>query len=225
MKFVIRRGMNIQVYNQSGEEAGTMELPKVFALPWNANLVHQVVTSEMANRRPTLAHTKGRGEVRGGGRKPWRQKGTGRARHGSIRSPIWKGGGVAHGPTKDKNFKRKINRAMAAKALATVLSAKVRDHQLLILDDLSFAESKTKIAAATFSRIARVKQFSDLTKKEHRALLLLPAKNDTIVRAGRNLPYLRIVEARNITALDALNHKYLVVPKQSIEVLEKRLAK
>lgn len=217
--------MNIQVYNQDGKETGAMELPRVFALPWNANLVHQVVTSEMANRRPTIAHTKGRGAVRGGGRKPWRQKGTGRARHGSIRSPIWKGGGVAHGPTKDKNFKRKINKTMAAKALATVLSAKARDHQLLVLEDLSFAEPKTKIAAAAFSRLAGVRQFSDLTKKKHRALLLLPARNDTILRAGRNLPYLRIAEARNITALDALNHKYLVFPRQTVAVLEKRLAK
>jgi len=215
--------MDMKMYNQDGTEAGTMELPKVFALPWNANLVHQVVTSEMANRRPTLAHTKGRGEVRGGGRKPWRQKGTGRARHGSIRSPIWKGGGVTHGPTKNKNFKRKINKSMAAKALATVLSAKARDHQILVLEDLVFAEPKTRIAAATFAKLAGLAPFADLTRKKHRALLLLPAKNDTIMRAGRNLPYLHIAEARNITVLDALNHKYLVFPKQSVEVLEKRL--
>ena len=217
--------MDVRIYNQDGTDAGTLDLPAIFALPWNANLVHQVVTSEMANRRPTLAHTKGRGDVRGGGKKPWRQKGTGRARHGSIRSPIWKGGGVTHGPTKEKNFKRKINRSMAAKALATVLSAKARDHQLLVLEDLSFAEPKTRIAAATFQKLAGLKAFADLTKKEHRALLLLPAKNDTIMRAGRNLPYLKIAEARNITVLDALNHKYLVVPKQSVGVLAKRLQK
>ena len=114
---------------------------------------------------------------------------------------------------------------MAAKALATVLSAKARDHQLLVLEDLSFAEPKTRIAAATFQKLAGLKAFADLTKKEHRALLLLPAKNDTIMRAGRNLPYLKIAEARNITVLDALNHKYLVVPKQSVGVLAKRLQK
>lgn len=217
--------MDIKLYNQDGKEAGTFDLPGIFALPWNANLVHQVVTSEMANRRPTLAHTKGRGEVRGGGRKPWKQKGTGRARHGSTRSPIWKGGGTTHGPTKDKNFKRKINKSMSAKALATVLSAKARDHQLLVLEDLQFAEAKTKLAAATFIKLGSLKPFNDLTKKAHRVLLLLPMKNTVVEKAARNLPYVQVAEARNITVLDALNHKYLVFPKQSVDVLVKRLSK
>ena len=97
--------MKVDIYNQGAEKTGTLELPKgVFGLPWNEDLVHQVAVAMQANLRVPVAHTKGRGEVAGGGRKPWRQKGTGRARHGSIRSPIWRGGGVTHGPTKGKNY-------------------------------------------------------------------------------------------------------------------------
>lgn len=215
--------MEIGVYNQDGKNVGTMELPKIFELPWNADLVHQVVTSQMANRRPTVAHAKGRGEVRGGGRKPWRQKGTGRARHGSIRSPLWKGGGVTHGPTKERNFKKKINKKMAGRALATVLSAKVRDKEMLIVDDLKLEKPKTKEAAKVFINFSKIKGFSDITAKAGRALVLLTESAPEIRRALRNLPYVELEEARNVTALEVLNRKYLVVPKASIEILIKRL--
>ena len=118
--------MNAKVYNQSGKEAGEIKLPEaVFGLPWNVSaerLVHQVTVSMMGNQRIPIAHTKTRGEVSGSGIKPWRQKGTGRARHGSRRSPIWVGGGVSGGPRNDKNFSRKINKKMKTKALFTVLS-------------------------------------------------------------------------------------------------------
>src|SRR3990167_7958338 len=148
--------MKVKLYNQVAEEVGKTELPdEVFGLKWNADLVHQVVTSQEANRRPTVAHAKGRGEVRGGGRKPWRQKGTGRARHGSIRSPIWKGGGVTHGPLKEKNYKKKINKKMAKKALFAVLSAKARDNEIIVLDDLKFSEPKTRLAAEMFAKFEK----------------------------------------------------------------------
>jgi len=217
--------MEVTVYNQKGEKAGAMDLPDgVFKLPWNADLVHQVVTSQMANLRRPVAHVKNRAEVSGGGRKPWRQKGTGRARHGSIRSPLWKGGGVTHGPTKERSFKKKVNKKMAAKALATVLSAKARDNELVILDGLLLAEPKTKEAAKVFRNLAEIKSFADITAKKNRILLALDSKNENVERAARNLPFIEINESRNITALDVLNRKYLVIPQAAIAVLAKRIA-
>ncbi|MDP3727562.1 MAG: 50S ribosomal protein L4 [bacterium] len=200
-----------------------MELPKVFESRWNADLVHQVVVSQAANRRRGTAHVKGRGEVRGGGKKPWRQKGTGRARHGSIRSPIWNGGGVTHGPTKEKRFEKKINRKMASRALAAVLAAKVRDQEVLVFDDLAFASPKTKEAVRVFQNIARVKAFSDIVAKPKRALVLLPDAAPAIRRALRNIPALELMEARNVTALDALKRKYVVAPRSSLDALARRL--
>ena len=215
--------MNVKVYNQSGKETGEMALPAALATPWNADLVHQVVTGEMANQRQSVAHAKGRSEVRGGGRKPWRQKGTGRARHGSIRSPIWKGGGVTHGPTKERVFAKKINKKMARKALATVLSAKIRDGEVLVLDELKLAQPKTKEAATVFQNLSKIKTFSDLMGKSKRALVLLPDASQEARRALRNLPFIELEEARNVTAHEALNRKYVVLPRASVDVLAKRL--
>src|SRR3989344_788916 len=137
--------MEVKVYNQEGKESSEIELGEaIFGLPWNADLVHQAVRVAFANQRPVLASTKDRSEVRGGGRKPWRQKGTGRARHGSTRSPLWKGGGVTFGPTNERNFKLKINKKMARKAFLTALSAKAKDNEILLFDDLKVTSSKTK---------------------------------------------------------------------------------
>lgn len=218
--------MELSVYNQSAEEVGKMKLPDaVFGLKWNADLVYQVITSQQANRRQILAHAKTRGEVRGGGKKPWRQKGTGRARHGSIRSPIWKGGGVTHGPRKEKIYKRKINKKMAKKALYTVLSAKARDNEIIVLEDLKFAEPKTRLAAGVFKNLKSVK--ADIVKKEKRVLILLPGMNALIKRVVKNLPFAELDEARNLNALKVMNHKYLLFTKEAINEIksEKRKAK
>lgn len=217
--------MQARVYNQEGKETDTLELPKIFELPWNADLVHQVVASQQSNRRTPLAHAKGRGEVRGGGKKPWRQKGTGRARHGSIRSPLWKGGGVTHGPLKEKMFKRKINKKMAARALATVLSAKARDRELILVEPLSFENRKTKAVAGAFGLIAKSAGLCDLLGKKTRALLVAPVRDGAIRQTARNLPFLETVPAENITALDAMNHKYVFLFCDAVALLEKRLAK
>ena len=211
--------MNVKVYNQTGEAAGTMELPGgVFGLKWNADLVHQVVTSQMANMRVHTAKTKDRREVRGGGKKPWRQKGTGRARHGSIRSPLWKGGGVTHGPLTEKNFKKKVNKKMAKKALFTVLSAKARDGEIVVIDGLHFPEAKTKHAAQLFTKLMRHENFGRITKGNG-ALVALSGRDDMLKRAMRNLPYISIDLAKNLNAREVLQHKFMVFPKAAIETL------
>lgn len=213
--------MHIAVYNQKGEKTGTVELPDtVFGLKWNADLVHQVVTSYAANKRRGTAQVKGRGEVRGGGRKPWRQKGTGRARHGSIRSPLWRGGGVTHGPTAERIYKKKIPKKMARKALYTVLSAKARDNEIIVLNDLKFEEPKTKLAAKVFDNLSKVKEFQRL-KRGNGVLVALPEKDDTAYRALRNLPYVGIEEARNLNAYKVMQYRYLLLTKGSLGLLMK----
>ena len=209
--------MKVKSYNQSGEQAGTVELPDgMFGLKWNADLVHQVVTSQMANMRVHIAHAKDRREVRGGGKKPWRQKGTGRARHGSIRSPLWKGGGVTHGPLTQKNFKKKINKKMAKKALFTVLSAKARDGEIVAMESLHFPEAKTKQAATLFTNLARQDTLSRIMKGNG-ALVVLAGRDDMTRRAMRNLPFVGIDMAKNLNAHEVLQYKYMVVPKSAIE--------
>ena len=197
-----------------------MELPDgIFGVKWNADLVHQVATSYAANRRRGTAHAKTRGEVRGGGKKPWRQKGTGRARHGSIRSPIWKGGGVTHGPRTDKDYSQKINKKMARKALYAVLSAKARDKEIVVMEDIAFPEAKTKYAAALFRAFSQRAEFADMVKGK--GVLVALARTDAPVRrAMRNLPYAAVDEARNLNAYEALRHRFLMVPKDAIAALK-----
>ena len=212
--------MQVKVYNQQGEETGAMELPAgVFGVKWNADLVHQVAVSYAANRRRGTAQAKTRGEVRGGGKKPWRQKGTGRARHGSIRSPIWKGGGVTHGPRADKNYTKKINKKMARRALWSVLSAKARDHEILVMDDLKFSEAKTKTASAMFRKFASRTEFSKI-EKGNGVLVLLPGKDTSARRALRNLPYAGVEDARNLNVHTALQYRYILFPKSALEALK-----
>jgi large subunit ribosomal protein L4 len=212
--------MQAAVYNQKGEKVGTVDLSDVvFGLKWNADLVHQVVTAYAANLRRGTAHTKGRGEVRGGGRKPWRQKGTGRARHGSIRSPLWKGGGVTHGPTSERIQKKKIPRKMAKKALYVVLSAKARGNEIIILDELRFVEPKTRLAANLFNKLSEIKEFGNL-KKGNGVLIVLPGKDDAARRALRNLPYAGIAEARNLNAYGVMQYKYVLLPRAALEVFK-----
>ena len=206
----------VKVYNQEGKEVSELKLNEaIFDLPWNADLVHQAVRVALANKRQVLASTKDRSEVSGGGRKPWRQKGTGRARHGSIRSPIWKGGGITFGPTKERNFKLKINKKMARKAFLTALSTKAKDSELLVLDDLKLSAPKTKEMAKIMKNFPQVKN----------GLLVLSGKNEDIKRAGRNLPNLRIINIDNLNILDILKYKHLIFTKDGIEYLNKKYSK
>ncbi len=213
--------MEVKIYNQSGKETGKVQLPdSVFGLKWNADLVHQVVTSMAANERKTVAKTKDRAQVRGGGKKPWRQKGTGRARHGSIRSPLWKGGGVTHGPLTEKNYKKKINKSMARAALKVVLSAKARDNELIILDELKFKDAKTKLAAKVFENLSKIKQYGNL-KKGNGVLVALPGNDLTVKRALHNLPFVGVDEARNLNAYELLQYRYILFPQEALSVLNK----
>jgi len=209
--------MKIDVYNQEGKVVGDATLPKdIFDVKLNTDLVHQVAVSMMSNKRQSLAHTKNRGEVRGGGKKPWRQKGTGRARHGSIRSPLWKGGGVTFGPRNEKVFERDIPKKMRRKALLMVLSEKARGSQLLVLDKLEFEKVKTKEMAMILSK---------LPCKEQSTLVILPDYDKNLFLATRNIKKTGVGEARNLNVLELLNYKYLLMPKETIKTIGKTFIK
>lgn len=224
--------LTMPVYNIQGEEVGTTKLPaKVFGVEMNNDLVYQAVVAQMASRRTPLAHTKERGEVRGGGRKPWRQKGTGRARHGSTRSPIWRGGGITFGPRKEKVFAKKINKKAKRKALLMVLSSKVKDKELIILDKLELKEPKTKLMAEIISKLflPRGKASGKADKKiptpavagQASILIATPKKDENIIRANRNLPYTKTIAANSLNIIDLLSFKYLFLDKEAIKVIEK----
>lgn len=212
--------MESKLYNQKAEESGKISLPEsVFNLPWNSDLVHQVSVAMTANKRVSIAHTKTRGEVSGGGRKPWRQKGLGKARHGSTRSPIWVGGGVAHGPRNDKDYSVKINAKAKKKAFYTVLSQKLRDNEILFLDKMEFSKPKTKEAVGIIDSISKIGGFEKMkTKKKNKAILALDKKAPNVSKSFRNIPGVEISEARNLNILDVLNVKYLIIanPQEAI---------
>lgn len=213
--------MEATVFNTQGEKAGSIALPEnIFGLPWNADLVHQVVVSMQANLRTGTAHTKDRGEVRGGGRKPWQQKGTGRARHGSSRSPIWKGGG-AHGPRNDKIYTKKINRQMVQKALLLALSRKYRDGQIIFVDAIEMKEPKAKAAHAVLAALGKA---GFVTKKKNAALIALPHAHQATIKSFRNFANINITELRNVNPVSVLGSKYLVIvdPKSAFETLAKK---
>jgi len=220
--------MNAKIYNAEGKESGKVTLPEsVFDVKWNADLVHQVVTAMMANARTPVAHTKGRGEVRGGGKKPWKQKGTGRARHGSSRSPIWIGGGVTHGPRKEKSYTQKINRKSASRALSMVLSRKLKDGQLLFVDDLNITEKKTAYAKKTLATLSMIPGFAIMQKKKNAALISIATNDENLRKSFHNISNVAIEEARSINPVDLLSYKYIVIlePKKSIALWENRIAK
>ena len=196
---------------------GETELPKeIFEVALNSDLVHQVVLSQISNRRRKIAKTKDRSEVRGGGRKPWRQKGTGRARHGSIRSPIWKGGGVTFGPTTEKVFKKIIPKKMRKKALFMVLSVKAKENFIFILDKLEIKNSKTK---------SMIEILNKLFLKKGSGLVVLPKIDKNLILASRNISKVNAIQAKDLNALDLLNYKYLVMPKEAIEVIKETFLK
>lgn len=212
--------MKTAIYNLKGEKVDTLELPEsVFGLKWNSNLVHEVIGSLLSNRRKGTAKAKDRGEVSGGGRKPWKQKGTGRARHGSIRSPIWIGGGVTHGPVSQKNYGRKINKKAKQKALFTILSRVYADGQMIVADEIFLNEPKTKKAQEALVALSRVKGFEELSKKGTK-IIVFPKDRKTGL-AFRNIAGVKPQEFRNINPLDLLSVKYMLLGQEDILSLSK----
>lgn len=204
------------VYNIKGEEVETLSLSeRVFGVLPKAAVIHQVFQAILANQRKPWAHTKNKGEVRGGGKKPWKQKGTGRARHGSIRSPIWAGGGITFGPRNDRNYEQKINHTMNRQAVKMCLSGKVSNKKLLILDNAPTSGKTSEMAAF-------IKQ---LPVKNKSMLLLFVPRDTAFRRAAQNIPKTDMVEARNTSVPDLLQHEYVLATKSGIAAIEARFEK
>ncbi len=212
--------MDIKVHNQS-EKATTIAVSdRLFGAPLKADLIWQVATSQMSNNRRVLAHAKTRSEVSGGGRKPWRQKGTGRARHGSIRSPIWIGGGVAHGPTKDVNFKKKVSTAQGRAALASVVSDRVKGGQLLVVDSLTVSSGKTKDAAVTLAELT--KNLAGYRMGGRILVVLAGTADDAMTRrAFANIPSAQVMRAQDLNALIVLSFPYVIATVAAVETMNR----
>ena len=210
--------MKQSVIDLKGKVVKEVELPeKVFGVKWNPELVRQVLLSQLANRRHPWAHAKGRGEVRGGGRKPWRQKGTGRARHGSIRSPIWIGGGKAHGPSKERNYSQKVNKKMNRLAILCVLSKKFKEAGVKVVDQFKFDPAKTKTVATNLRVIL------DLNKNDKKfdTLLITQPENKEPIRLTRNLTKTKTLSADSLNVYDLLNHKNILIEESGIASIQK----
>lgn len=225
-KIVSSDALSAPIFDTKGKEAGSISLPaNLFGLSWNSDLVHQVVTSMQANARTPIAHSKTRGEVRGGGRKPWKQKGTGRARHGSSRSPIWVGGGVAHGPRNDKSYEKKINKKLRTKALFVTLSRKLRDNEIIFVKTLGISEPKTARAKEVIVGLSSMKGYEALTRKKvNAALVATPARDVAVEKSFGNFRSVKVGDIVNLNPVAVLSAKYLIIenPEAAVEALTKR---
>jgi large subunit ribosomal protein L4 len=204
--------MEVDVFNMQGEKVRTVELPaKIFEAPLNVDLMHQAFVRQMANARLGTHSTKGRSDVSGGGRKPWRQKGTGRARQGSTRAPQWVGGGKVHTP-KPRDYSQSMPRKMRRAALCSALSVKAADNSLVLLDELKVDEPKTRLMAQALDRLVGSAS----------ALIVIPEKNaqyDDVVRSSNNLPDAKTLLAHYLNIRDLLGYDKLVMPVQALDVL------
>ncbi len=216
--------IKVNVYNQNGDKVKEASLSEsVFKVPVKEELLHQVMVCQMSNQRKNVASTKGRAEVRGGGAKPWRQKGTGRARAGSSRSPIWIGGGVTFGPTSDRNFKKKINKKMKRKALFMVFSDRLAENNITIVDKVDLKEIKTKALKDILDNLEK-KAFSKdkEDKKRRRNILFINDGSDKNIKlSGRNLPGVSIMNLENLNIIDLLNAERLIISEEAVKGIEK----
>ncbi len=220
--------LDAPVYGTDGKKTGTISLSeKVFGAQWNADLVHQVVIGMQANARSPWAHTKDRSEVAGGGRKPWKQKGTGRARHGSTRSPIWRHGGVTFGPRNEKDYSVKINRKMRSNALFAVLSKKYAAGEILFVNELSMKEPKTKDAREIMNKLGTISGYEMVSARRKNALYVILPKQDVATKKSfQNMSNVLMGTVSTLNPVDVLSYKYLVLvaPEESIATLEAKKA-
>ena len=204
----------VPIYNMEGEQVGELALrDDVFGVAVNPGLIHQAVLMHLANRRQGTHSTKTRGEVRGGGRKPWRQKGTGRARHGSIRSPLWRHGGVVFGP-KPREYGWTMPQKQRRLALKQALSSKVGDGDLVVVERLSLAEPKTRVMAAVLRKL----------KAERKPLIVMAEKDENVILAARNIPGVQLLPANALSVYSVLNSGKLVLTRDAVKRLEEALA-
>lgn len=209
--------MKIKVYNLEGKEVEDLDLDEsVFNVEIKESVVHEVFIAQMNNQREPWADTKTRGEVRGGGKKPWKQKGTGRARHGSIRSPIWKGGGVTFGPLSERNYKTKINKKTRRLATRICLSDRAQSGALWIIEDMNFVEPKTKLFVEFLSKLPA----------DQKSFLILAGNNDKMAyRMSKNLKKIETIPVANASVMDLLQKEAIIISKEGVDYLEKSLSK
>ncbi len=204
----------VAVYNTSGSQVGEIELSDaVFGIEPNIHVLHSAVVLQQASLRRGTHKTKGRSEVSGGGRKPWRQKGTGRARQGSIRAPQWKGGGTVFGP-QPRSYAIKLPRKVRRLAIKSALSSKVRDSDIIVLDELRMAAPKTKEFAKILNNL----------KVERKALVVSAEFDDNVALSARNIPGVKFITATGINVLDLLNHDKLIITKEAVAKVEEVFA-
>lgn len=205
----------VAVYNVNGDQVGELELSDaVFGQAVNEAVLHEVVVMQLANRRKGTHDTKTRSEVRGGGRKPWRQKGTGRARHGSIRSPIWRGGGTVFGPH-PRDYRYSVPKKVRRLALKSALSSKVEEGRILVLDELSLDAPKTRKMVDILGNL----------KAADGALVVTADRDFSVERSSRNIPGVKSLEAANLNVLDVLDHPNLVITKDAVAKVEEVLSR
>ncbi|HNP74781.1 MAG TPA: 50S ribosomal protein L4 [bacterium] len=215
--------IKLQVYNQQAEPIKEIKVSsRIFGRAPKTEVIHQVVVAQQANGRQVLAHAKDRSEVRGGGRKPWRQKGTGNARHGSIRSPLWIGGGVTFGPTKERNFKKAVNKKQKQAALAMCLSDKVEDGRLIVFDKLENSSGKTKALVTWLKTVADKIEALKETKK---FLLILDTNDRQLIKAAMNLNNVRVVLADSLNCVELLNSQALLASEKAMEKIDQHYRK
>ena len=207
--------LEMPVFSMDGAKVGTFTLPEsLFTAPWRNDLVHQVTTAMQANLRQNRAHTKDRAEVSGGGKKPWKQKGTGQARHRSTRSPIWRHGGITFGPRNERDYSEKINKKMRMQALISVLSRKAKDGELILVDKFTFSVPKSALAKTVLAKLAAGTGAAPLvSKKKNAALLALATYDANAIKSFSNFGNVMTEEVRNLNPLNVMTAKYLIIEK------------